>query len=687
MASFLTVGCETEEVNFFTSGNYTRPSFSTTWDTRFVPDSEGLTTVYLQVLNKFGISVDSSGGLPPRGLLPGIDIKRMDAIQAIRFSMAEALLDGQWWEVYEDDSGGVRFQLVFDNGSPGVTVNLDVRLCIPSADKNNEVDMVIVHGYDPPPQRYVGVFRDVVPRGSGPVNPAAVTGNEDVFTVDAAALIQTCHSTQLQHEAIKSYRDPVFTNALGPQEKNPFYDVKAWEQIIAWVIDVDGMDEASDAAARVKYEFSAYTTWYYRPTFPNFSKVTDFDSIFGEDGCGALGLQTGDGITYYKGVINYTTPDYTDKYGYNWPLVLKPAQILYTGYKVDKLYQLGDFNYVFVAPVPEFLRLGEGSQWVYNIKGVNTYEITMYYQPKTDPILWDTILDIMGGGEGDVTLKVSDGTARYLNSIDEVPNFSGPALGILPGPNSLGIYVTDFWLALNLDRPSVKVTDTGGEARSYSDALRIQYCPIIDYNPPAPIAYKHSTAGLVEISADLQGQFLQDADPTTCQNFEETPIQIMQDLMTGNTVEASLPFCASAAECAAVAEAIFDYQNYGGVVTYTVTCGPDDEPELGAAVGGFDTNLRIESINYSYQDGSAYTIEVSLGPVFANIGSWNAGAWIRKTENVSRKAVVVWTAGDGANYRVNVQGLGEYNAINSVKDIWRVGEHVMVTIYNVPVEE
>lgn len=687
MVSFLTIGCETEEVNFFTSGAYTRPSFSTKWDTRFAPDTEGLSPVYLMVLDKFGVSVDSSGGLPSRGLLPGIDIKRMDAIQAIRFSMAESILDKQWWEIYEDVFGGVYFQNVFNNGSPGKTVDLDVRLCIPSANKNNEVDMVIVHGYDPPPQRYVKGFRDVVPVGPGPVNPANVTGNEDVFTVDAAALVRTCHSTQLKHEAIKSYRDPVFTDALGPQETNPFYDVKAYESLIAWVVDVDGMPEGAGDAARVKYEFSPYTTWYYRPEFPKFSKVTDFDTIFGEDGCDAVGLQTGTGITYYKGVINYTSPNYSDKYGYSWPLVLKPAQILYTGYKVERITQIGDNNYVFVAPIPEFMRLGEGSQWVYTVKDVNTYEITMYYQPKVDPVLWDVILDILGGGEGDVTLKLSDGTDTWLTSIDTVPQFSGATLGILPGPNSLGLYVTDLWLALNLDRPSVKVTDAGGDARAFSDALRIQYAPIIGYDPPAPIAYKHKDVGVVEISADLQGQFLQDADPTTCQNLEETPVQIMQDLMEGNVVEASFPFCATVSDCAAAASTIFDYQNYAGVVTYTLTCGPDDEPELGAAVVGFDTNLRIESINYSYQDGSAYTIEVSLGPVFANVGSWNAGAWIKKTESVSRKAIIIWTAGDGTNYRVNIQGLGEYNAINSVRDIWRIGEHVMVTVYNVPVEE
>ena len=53
---------------------------------------------------------------------------------------------------------------------------------------------------------------------------------------------------------------------------------------------------------------------------------------------------------------------------------------------------------------------------------------------------------------------------------------------------------------------------------------------------------------------------------------------------------------------------------------------------------------------------------------------------------MQREARIIWTAGDGANYRVYVQGLGEYNAINALRSVWRVGEQVSVTVYNVPVE-
>ena len=77
--------------------------------------------------------------------------------------------------------------------------------------------------------------------------------------------------------------------------------------------------------------------------------------------------------------------------------------------------------------------------------------------------------------------------------------------------------------------------------------------------------------------------------------------------------------------------------------------------------------------------------------MFANIGSWNNGAWTRKRSDVGdREGFIVWTAGDGINYRVMVQGLGVFNAFNGARDpnaIWRVGERVTVNIRNAPLED
>ena len=589
MATFISGDCDQSEVNFFTSGNYFAPSYSTTWATREAPDTEGITTpVYLQVLETFNISSSFIEGTPPGGTLPGIEIKLMDAVQAIRLSLAEALIRGQWWEVYEDNSGGVYFQKVFDNGSPGKTVELDVRLCIPSFSRKNEVDMVIVHGYKPPPQRYIGPrgggspWKDVIPAGSGPINPTALDPSSSHFTVDFGAMVGTCHASILDRSCIKSYRDPLFTDAFGPQLTNPFYDVKAYEDIIAHVSRVKGLPEDPGSAARVTFKFSETTTWYYRPEFPSFSPVTSPADIAPDSSCAGAGIQSGGDITYYKGTIEYSGADYSDRYGHPWPAVIKPAAIVYVGYTIKDviLWSFGsaDRFFVFTSPIPEFKRLDEGSQWIYTIKDVNSYEITPYYQPKPAPAWWNLVQSAIT--RGDAYYKLADGGNRVLDRVDEIPN-AAAGLGIIGTPSDFGFLVTDFWVGLLLDRPCVIVTDPGGNARGYCASFHLESAPLIKYEPPAPIAYKHKTAGVVTLGAEEQSEGIQDSDPTTCQDFDVTPLAIMQNLMTGNTVEVSLPFCASTGECAAVAETIFDYQNNPEVQSFTLTCGPDDSPELG----------------------------------------------------------------------------------------------------------
>lgn len=692
MANFITLECNPAgELNFFHSGAYDRPSFSTTWNTRLVPDVDdlGSVPVYQQVLNKFGIPIDLINGQPPGGFLPGIDIRNMDAIQAIRLSMAEALISRQWWELYEDGSGGVRFLNVFNDGSPGKTVTLDIRLCIPSATKDNEVDMVIVHGYKKPPQRYAGEFRDVIPAGTGPINPPELDMGAPLFSVALGYQLSGCVSSQLSTEFTKSYEDPIITNQYGPQERNPFYNVKAFENIIAYVSKITGMPTSSDEAARVKYTFNDTTTWYYKPTFPGFSKVTEIVAD-----CSG-GIQTGGEIVFYEAEVLFTSPLYTDRYGTFWPAVIRPAEIVYEGYKIIDNNGIVNFGgtgpegstFVFVNPVPDFIKLTEGSQWIYTIpEGTsNQFKIKMFYQPKTDPLVWDFILGAFG--TSNVVVKVADGRVLFgqmLVTLDFASSALNSTSGIgIMGGSGLGYLVSNLWLGLTIDRPSVTITDPGGQAGEYASNFRMEYAPLILFNPPEPIAYKHITEGSVIVDQTVG---LEDHDPTTCQSFEETPLGIMQDLTTGNTIEVSLPFCQDEDACLAVAQTIFDYQTHGNIQTYVLTCGPDDEPELGAAVSGFGSDLRIESINYSFQDSSAYTIEVTLGPVFSNVGSWNNGAWVPKTEDVERTAIVRYTAGDGVNYRVYVQGLGEFNAINAAKDVWRVGETVSVTVYNIPQE-
>lgn len=667
------------ESSFFTSANYAADSFSRSWSTLTIPDVEGNDDpVYLLVLQKFGISADFSNGTPPGGTLPGIDIKRMGAIDAIRLSLAEALTQGQWWDVYEDGEGGVYFQQVFNGGTAGKTITLDVRLCVATSSKDNEVDMVIVRGYNPPPQRFVREFRDVVPAGTGNINPTVVTGDERLFTVSPADLVgvDSCHASALANNATKSYKDPVTTDIdFGGQEPNPFYSVKAFEQLVGYVVDIDGMPNNPADAAKINISFSDSTIWYQEIDFPTFIETS-------EPSCG--GLPTGN-ISYYEGIYSYQTPLFNDRYGTPWPLVIKPNGVYFTGNKLITVTQALNIASLYIEPAQGLLAISQGGDWTWDRPNPLEYDISIYYQPHADPDIWDNVLNATSS-ETLTRIIYSDGQP-FVEELGESYTPTARDIKLLGNKDSLGYLVEKMWVAWELDRPSVQIEDQDGDAVGVAQNLRVRYAPIIVVDRDAPIAYYHKDEGgnIVDLTDGLQ-----DKDPTTCQSFDESDIERMNNLAQGQVIDTTLPFCEDENVCLSVARTIFDYMTVDNVQQYTLTCGPDAEPELGAAVDGYDANLRIESITYSYSDSSSYTIEVTLGPIFANIGSWNAGAFIRKTEDVSRPAVIRWTAGDGVNYLVEVKGLGSFYAVNSVTDangLFYPGDIVNVTIKNVPVEE
>jgi len=695
------VPCPPEDTSFFSNMQQDASSYSRDiWESGPDTDFKSTLTVYEQVLAAYNISIDNVNGRPVLGKLPGMDINRMSAIDAIKLSLAESLLNGEWWEIVEDSFGGVHFQLVYDNGQPGKVISLNPRLCIPSTEKKNTVDLVAVTGYDHPPERYAKAFKEVVPKGSGVENPI-ITIPDGLFTVDFAKMVSpSCHEYIMRTECIKVYNDPLLDSiAFGGQEVNPFYELEAFESIKGWAIRVTGMPEARGEAPKVEFKFSSPSTWHYRYEGNlNYQKVVD--ASIDEFACTDGGGETlGGTVTYYETEIRVNQKKSIDRYGDTWPVLVKPNIITLMGYKIDSFVDFSAFPggkiFVFVEPKAQFIRQSEGTDWTWSLVDED-FVIRPYYQPKVDADWWDYILGAVSGpGVQFEFTNYKRGWNTFGN--DEAPGedsdqqFNKPVKGITQNGTKLGFLVTDYWIGFEVNRPCVVVnTLDGSAARPYCDDLKVEYAPIIVKDDPPEFAYKYRKeeggTEVVKVTAEVQGQYLPDSDPTTCQNFEFTPSNIMQDRMQGNVINITLPFCVDADACAKVAETIFDYQTYEGVQVVSLTCGPEDEPELGAAVLGYDNNLRIESINYSYSDGSSYTIEVTLGPIFSSIGSWNTTTWAPKVEQVTREARIVWAGGDGVNYRVDVQGLGTYNAINGEQDVWSVGETVQVTVYNLPQE-
>ena len=143
--------------------------------------------------------------------------------------------------------------------------------------------------------------------------------------------------------------------------------------------------------------------------------------------------------------------------------------------------------------------------------------------------------------------------------------------------------------------------------------------------------------------------------------------------------------------CLKVATDLYNYYNsfrdepYKG---YTYVCGPPTSeaeiPRLGLSVQTPHGLRTIKSINYSYQDGQSYVVNIEVGP--AMISSAGVGQIYKKQTDTTTVIGTVVREIEGALYKVNIPGLGLINAYNVAKWPHEIGDRVHVQLFNVPKE-
>jgi hypothetical protein len=92
----------------------------------------------------------------------------------------------------------------------------------------------------------------------------------------------------------------------------------------------------------------------------------------------------------------------------------------------------------------------------------------------------------------------------------------------------------------------------------------------------------------------------------------------------------------------------------------------------------------IQSINYNYNDASAFTVTIEVGPV--QISTAVAGALNNKRTGTFETRGKIVDQVMGALYKVDIPKLGVIKAWNIDKFPWDIGDEVTVTLYNHPVE-
>lgn len=282
-----------------------------------------------------------------------------------------------------------------------------------------------------------------------------------------------------------------------------------------------------------------------------------------------------------------------------------------------------------------------------------------------------------------------------------------------------GLYTIDsgeLWAKIKIARPGIAIQGFGKSATTLMGQISLRVKPVYQVDFPAALASQgeprnapNYQPGCVDLYEDLK------YDKAYCEPLEEGPsnAEMIQESMTGSTIDITIPFLfpdflgsgqtkpsevvnktafdSVCAKCNTVALFVWDYvkkykdePNKG----YSFVCGPPSSqaevPKLGQSVETEHGIRTINSISYSYSDGSSFNVNIEAGPI--SLATAHAGSFARKrTRNEDVKGKVV-DVGEGALYKVDVPGIGVIQAWNIDKYPWDVGDKVTVSLYNHPAE-
>lgn len=275
----------------------------------------------------------------------------------------------------------------------------------------------------------------------------------------------------------------------------------------------------------------------------------------------------------------------------------------------------------------------------------------------------------------------SDAVTSFIITSDSVWTNNDTYVGegwILPTESTKGILITSMFVSVTLDTPSIVIYSpdgTNNRAKTIADELVYDMAALISVEKDRPVAFNGSS---IDMSLGMV-----DHDPTTIQTFDDTPYEQAIDAMQGGGMTLNLSFLDEAG-CMELSGALQAYFGSGGGIETTYVCGPDADPELGS--GGSGGGI-VNSINYSYQDSSSYTISINCGPtILGDLAQIDGGPSPMRTEDISAVGTIIQDAGNHVNFKVKLEGYGILQAINLSHHILRVGDKVACAVHNNPVE-
>ena len=611
-----------------------------------------------QVLDSVGINHSGVTG----GAITNLDIKSMDAMQAIKLSLAEFSADnGGLWEISVDTNGTV---YMYDVGRASGMSGGEIYSTIQTYSYVSRVAGVMITGAKPPIKRKTVSWKSIF------------AGGVEIF--NTGWLIGGCNKSEFSKFYTIVYSDPHMTTGTESFGNgiDDFYESKTpWESILGYAryTSFPGYENSPDtkitfsqtATVPILVSDGTLGTLVVRPKIAKMEDVSE--KCFEGTGTEA-DPQHGIKIEIPSS-LRYTTIRGTKIDGF-----VKVSKIYIVGkairYRAIPFTSADAINTTAEGKVE--LEVNVVLDLIYDLELGKHYQIA--YQDGEPYVVFAD-----NSHPDDATVYGSNMTYVLHPQCKAYQSSQNNILvgNILPTSEQSGYLVSQVFAAVELNANCVTVYDPEeGEAKRISELLDYQATPLILIDEPSPVAIN---GNLIDLTSTMV-----DHDPTTSQDFINSEYeQAILSMDGGLGYSLSMSFLTAEQAANLSGELYNQMNNDSGMITVSI-CSPDTEATIGGeAVDGSIVN----EIVYSYSDSNSYTISVASGPRiikdFASIGS---GPTYKATEGVSNMGTITEDAGNHINFKVIVDGVGPVNAINGTSDILRVGDKVQCTMYNNPVE-
>lgn len=257
-----------------------------------------------------------------------------------------------------------------------------------------------------------------------------------------------------------------------------------------------------------------------------------------------------------------------------------------------------------------------------------------------------------------------------LNGVAYSENMRGL---IIPGLGGRwGIEAFNGHVAYSISKPSIQIRSPFGDAFSIAAAVAaagVTYTAIIIVDKPAPTGW-NGTLVYPPAPPDDEAEAF---DP-------DSPI----DELTGSIIDMSVPFLGE--------EGV---QSFSGLIHSLINGDSGRYKSYNYAMGGynllpgmkFNDSEVIHTIEFNYADKDSVSTNITTGPLYYNVGSYGDSQYVKRSETISRNGRVLGGSNATGTFSVHVDGLGTYEALNSLIEPCYPGDRVEVKVLNVPVEK